>query len=223
MTRADVSTAWPDFTPTIIVDTTAMPVRDQGARGTCLAFAMSAAHEHCRETGKALSPEYLYWAAKRRDGAPATDGTTIGAAVEALRHDGQPLESMWPYEPHRVLPSSTYVPPSMSPSALFRRTSTTPALSMTLVTDALSIGKLPVMAIEVTTHFFNPIGGRVDPSPARVEGAHAVVAVGYGQARSLGLSLIIRNSWSTTWGVKGHALVPTSYLSQYLFGLVILD
>src|SRR5206468_200453 len=58
VTRADVSTAWPDFTPTMIVDTTSMPVRDQGARGTCLAFAASAAHEHCRAPGNPLSPEY---------------------------------------------------------------------------------------------------------------------------------------------------------------------
>jgi Papain family cysteine protease len=207
----------------MIVDTTSMPVRDQGARGTCLAFAVSAAHEHCRSRGNALSPEYLYWAAKRRDGSPAADGTTIDAAVAALRDDGQPLESIWPYDPHRVVPSTTYAPPPIAISDLFRRTSTTPAATMRLITDALSLGKLPVLALDLTTYFFNPIGGRIDASPAKIEGAHAVVAVGFGQDPSTGLSLVIRNSWTETWGMKGHALVSASYLSRYLFGLVILD
>lgn len=151
------------------------------------------------------------------------DGTTIDAAVAALRHDGQPLESMWPYDTQRVLPSTTYVPPPIAASELFRRTSTTPTATLALITGALSLGKLPVLALDLTTHFFTPIGGRVDPSPARVEGAHAVVAIGFGQEPSTGLSLVIRNSWTETWGLKGHALVSASYFSRYLFGLVILD
>jgi hypothetical protein len=54
-----MSAAWPDFIATVIIDTSLMVVRDQGPRGTCLAFAMSAAHEHLRAAGAALSPEYL--------------------------------------------------------------------------------------------------------------------------------------------------------------------
>ena len=223
VTSADISAAWPEFAVTAILDTSQMPVRDQGSRGTCLAFALSAAHEHCRASGAPLSPEYLYWASKQRDGNPADDGTTIDAAVAALRHDGQPLETAWPYDPDRVLPSITYVPPSIAVSDLFRRTSTTPAVGFAAVTGALAAGKLPILAIEVTTHFFTPVAGRVDPSPAQVEAAHAVVAVAFGQQPAVGLSLVVRNSWSGTWGLQGHALVPAAYFARYLFGLIILD
>ena len=47
------------------------PVRDQGQRGTCLAFAVTAAHEVGRSGGSSpedLSEEALYWGCKRTDG-----------------------------------------------------------------------------------------------------------------------------------------------------------
>jgi C1A family cysteine protease len=223
VTGADISAAWPKFGPIATVDTSQILVRDQGTRGTCLAFAMSAAHEHCRASGAALSPEYLFWAAKQRDGIPAEDGTTIVAAAAALQQDGQPLETAWPYDPDRVVPSTSYSPPVIGASDLFRRPSTTPNIDLSLVRNALTAGKLPIMAIDVTTHFFDPVAGRVDPSPSSIEGAHAVVAVSFGHETALGAAFVIRNSWGDTWGVAGYALIPATYFDRYLFGLIILD
>ncbi len=74
------------------------PARDQGGRETCLAFAMSDAH--AAAIGKPWVPlccEYLFYHAKQRDKAPADQGTTITAIRAALKHDGQPIETAWPY------------------------------------------------------------------------------------------------------------------------------
>jgi C1A family cysteine protease len=48
--------------------------------------------------------------------------------------------------------------------------------------------------------------------PARGEkvvGGHCVVAVGYDDAKR---TFIIRNSWGTSWGMKGYCTIPYEYL-----------
>lgn len=76
------------------------PARDQGGRETCLAFAMSDAHAAARGAPwLPLSCEYLFYHAKQRDKAPPHVGTTIPAIRAALEHDGQPIETAWPYLP----------------------------------------------------------------------------------------------------------------------------
>ena len=55
--------------------------------------------------------------------------------------------------------------------------------------------------------------GRV-PMPSsdeRVLGGHAVVAVGYNDADQ---RFIVRNSWGTSWGLKGYFLMPYAYLAN---------
>jgi hypothetical protein len=91
------------------------------------------------------------------------------------------------------------------------------------LTAALSAGQLPILALAITTNFFVPVDGVIDPSTSRVEGYHAVVAIATGQQRTHGLSVIIRNSWADTWGIRGHALVPLSYFANYFVGLLVLD
>jgi hypothetical protein len=65
--------------------------------------------------------------------------------------------------------------------------------------------------------------GQIDPSMSRVEAYHAVVAIATGQQQPQGAAVIVRNSWSNTWGLRGHALVPAAYLANYLVGLIVLD
>jgi hypothetical protein len=75
------------------------PARDQGQRGTCVAFAATAAHEQCRRFTEDLSEEFLYWACKQRDGVPDSAGTTMTAAFGSLIDTGQATEPIWPYRP----------------------------------------------------------------------------------------------------------------------------
>jgi C1A family cysteine protease len=58
------------------------------------------------------------------------------------------------------------------------------------------------------------------PGPKdRLEGGHAVVAVGYDDARKIGKdkgALLIRNSWGSGWGDKGYGWLPYSYVQSGL-------
>jgi C1A family cysteine protease len=52
----------------------------------------------------------------------------------------------------------------------------------------------------------------VVPMPAAGEtvmGGHCVVAVGYDSTKRV---FIIRNSWGTSWGMKGYCTMPFEYL-----------
>ena len=73
------------------------PIRDQGMRGTCTAFASVALCEFAENCNVQLSPQFLYWACKRRDGSPYEDGTSLDTVQEALYEDGICEEVFWPY------------------------------------------------------------------------------------------------------------------------------
>ncbi len=73
------------------------PIRDQGQRGTCTAFAAVALCEFAEKLQWELSPQFLYWACKERDGMPEIDGTSLETTQEALYEAGVCEESLWPY------------------------------------------------------------------------------------------------------------------------------
>jgi hypothetical protein len=77
----------------------ALGVRDQGARGTCVAFAAATAAAINRREPATLSPEYLYWEMKRREGFPASDGSYAQVALHILEDQGLCLEALHPYDP----------------------------------------------------------------------------------------------------------------------------
>src|SRR5438045_2427811 len=75
-------------------------IKDQGKRGTCLAFAVTASHERARAISttilEGLSEEVLYWGSKQVDDNILV-GTTFNSAADALQRWGQPAEAVWPY------------------------------------------------------------------------------------------------------------------------------
>ena len=73
------------------------PVRDQGARPTCLAFAASDAHAALRNGWTPLSCEFAYYHAQRRAKRPHQSGATLSAMLETLQIDGQPAKAGWAY------------------------------------------------------------------------------------------------------------------------------
>jgi hypothetical protein len=96
------------------------PIRDQGQRPTCLAFAASDLHAALREPWAQLSCEYLFYHAQKRAKRKPHQGALLPETLDAVRDDGQPHESGWPYltaPPAHV--SEWKPPPGISP--LFRR------------------------------------------------------------------------------------------------------
>lgn len=97
------------------------PVRDQMARGTCVAFALAA----CRESHDLvisgnyaldLSEQFLYWATKQRDPNRSNEGTFLRFGAEALEHEGICEMNDWPYSGNLNLSNITHEAPGVDPS-----------------------------------------------------------------------------------------------------------
>lgn len=198
-------------------------IRDQGDRPTCLAFAVTSAHEDARASEENqhyedLSEEALYWGCKTIDGNPRP-GSRFESAASALTQWGQPRENVWPYDPAvddslpRSLPSGVVVT-----SKWYRRRMQPIATALEDVKAQLVGGRLVLMGLTLTYGFFVPIQGRIpDPLPAEATfGGHAIVAVGFDQTdRTVRPHFIIRNSWGSSWGDDGYGYLPYGYFSRY--------
>lgn len=79
------------------------PVKNQGERGSCVAFASTALVESMYKvkTGQTvdLSEQYSYWASKAIDGiVPNSDGSYPLPFLKSIEKNGMPAEQAWPYE-----------------------------------------------------------------------------------------------------------------------------
>jgi hypothetical protein len=186
---------------------------DQGNRSTCLAFAATAGHMLARVLRRAaplveLSEEALYHLAKEIDGNQLP-GTTPASVGRALRQSGQPDASRWPYDSTLNDADPLPAPPAdaLDPEALRKASLTDSAAGLEQLETALRQGHGVVLGFEVWTGLYEPDGGALDvPTPDDLLGdGHAVLLVGVDlEARRL----LIRNSWSRTWGHDGHAWMP---------------
>lgn len=205
------------MTVNVAVDLTGAlgPVRDQGARGTCLAFALSELHRHKHGMAGMLSPEYLYRAAAAvTPGWVPMGGLPVSAGLSAVAAPGQPEEAHCPYQAHEPTAPPT-VPAGSFP--LFTSPGMQRGVSMAHVTAAIQGGTPMGLVLRLTSTFFAPVDGViVFPAPlAATNAVHAVVAAGLGNDSVLGDCILIRNSWGETWGEKGNAWLPTSYVQQH--------
>jgi Papain family cysteine protease len=198
------------------------PVGDQGRRRTCLAWAATAAHE-----GHVLNPlsvEFLHWACD-----PPTGGRgTIAGLVSALGNKGQPPSGQWPYDSSTDDSNPSYAPPASVSgpfhTALIRLVDVTPNSLASELID----GRLPVAGLRITPAFLAARGGIVHGSEAGTDG-HAVAVVGIAEiAQAVGplpvgeRLICVRNSWGSSWGIAGFALVAeTAWLACSILAVVL--
>jgi len=210
------------------------PIKDQGRRGACVAFAATAGHEMLRVDGEDLGEEFLHWAAKERDGLPATtEGTTLAAAAAALADVGQPRESLWPYDDRRDQWAPGYGPPDeILDDAARRRVRGGRALPPTppALREALDEGLAVLLGIRLyATWYALDADGRIAlPAAGAVAfGGHAVLVVGYGAGDAGAPNhFIVRNSWGEDWGVGGYGYLPDAYVDAHglqAWGLALVD
>lgn len=213
------------------------PVRNQGSRGTCVAFAGSAVVE-CffhRTLGVQyeLSPQFLYWSAKQIDGRPNAEGTFLNVAMPTIVSPGIAEESTWPYNP-QVIPGnvSHHAPPAAATANAPSHTITRPVShdprSSAEIRDLLDNGILVGISIPVYQNWYNNPATKtrgVIPMPlplSRLEGGHAMCACGYGFSNDFtgGGYFIVRNSWGDRWAPlsqiqPGYGQVPFEYVDSY--------
>jgi hypothetical protein len=196
------------------------PARDQKQRPTCMAFASSDVHAAVRGVPfEELSTEFAYYhAAKRRPVFSPGAGVSMDNMIDAIREDGQPLESGWPYLEQLPADLSMYTPPAQ-PGDLFRRAGAIEQ-ALDIAIARLDQGLPVVLAIEISVEFYTPrpgipIRGAVN---SQTVGRHAIAAVGHGVDSGEEVFLI-RNSWGTTWGDQGHAWISRHYLQPRLMSI----
>lgn len=209
--------------PAVDLRPSLLPVRHQGRRQSCLAFASSTAHEHQALSAEHLCVEYLYFhAVARTPGQNPRAGTSMAAAAAALADEGQPIESAWPYTSDQLTP---WTPPPIM-STLYKTFMTPDALDFAGVIAALDAAAPVVLGLVITDAFYRPDeAGRVQERAPDIErGGHAVLTVGYGIDTEAGEpALLIRNSWGSGWGQGGYAWLPRAYVDRQLHETAVLN
>lgn len=208
------------------------PIEDQGALGSCTAHAAVGLVEFFerRASGKHVDASrlFVYKATRKLMGVTGDTGAYLRDAMKALVLVGAPPEEYWPYDVaayEKEPPAFCYaLGANWKAVRYFRLDSPGEGTGATLarVKEFLATG-YPSMfgftvyeSIEDAEHDGEiPFPGKND----RVEGGHAVVAVGYDDARKVGKekgALLIRNSWGKMWGQGGYGWLPYAYVEAGL-------
>ena len=192
-------------------------MRDQGARGTCVAFAVTAAHEWLRGSSTELSEESAIIAAKAAGCTVASEATTVNYALMGLTSVGQCSLSAWPYGKPQY-PSRPANLNILGKLSLGKWNSV--SNGFVGIASELDRGR-PVVA---TVHFVPEAwiaasgNGLVrDISGAKLT-AHAVLAVGHDNVGRQGGTeqvIIFKNSWGQ-WGDDGYGYLTRSYVDRHL-------
>jgi C1A family cysteine protease len=204
------------------------PVYDQGQIGSCTANAIAGAIEFDQKKQKLTEfvPSRLFIYYNERDmehTIPLDNGAQIRDGIKSVAKLGVCPESMWPYADDHPpkegdpCPTCTYAkkPTAACYTEALKHTVKSysrVARNLSLMKGCLASGFPFVFGFACYSNLpFDSKDGIIPmPGPGDSSiGGHAVLAVGYDDAKH---TFIFRNSWNTTWGVKGYGFMPYSYL-----------
>ena len=197
-----------------------LPQRDQGLRPTCLAIAATAAHEYARRMDSRLCAEYLYFVASGEGtGTLMPKGLTMNAVRFAMRERGQPVDSVWPYDPKGPSPSNP--PPDVG--RLLRCVLESHDSPEAVITS-IRRGSPVVLALQVTPAWYTDlaptyvIGHSSDHSGHKSSIRHAVLVIGIREDADGNPLVLIQNSWGVHWASNGFAWLSWDYLRDQFLG-----
>ncbi|HZT22613.1 MAG TPA: C1 family peptidase [Verrucomicrobiae bacterium] len=196
------------------------PVYDQGQLGSCTANAIAGAIEFDRRKQKLAdfmpSRLFIYYNERVMEHTVDSDsGAQIRDGIKSVARQGDCPETEWPYV---IAKFKTKPPRSCYTDALRYRVVQYQRLTQSLsqMKACLASGYPFVFGFTVYESFESAAvarTGRVSlpRSGEAVIGGHAVMAVGYDDARQW---FLVRNSWGTGWGIKGYFTMPYAYLND---------
>lgn len=218
----------------------ASPVEDQGGLGSCTAQAAAGVIEYYERKSFGRHVEssrlFLYKVTRNLMKMKGDTGAYLRLTMGAMVLFGVPPEEYWPYtdseagfdkEPpafcyafaqnYKTLMYYRHDPAGAARPAVLERLKTYlaaghPAMFgftvYSSIEQAAETGRIPF-----------PVGRE------RIEGGHAVVAMGYDDALAIKNTsggetakgaLLVRNSWGTGWGEKGYGWIPYAYVLKGL-------
>jgi len=201
-----------------------IPVENQGRIGSCTAQAGIGVLEYYvfvrHGRLEDFSRLFLYKATRELMGWQGDTGAYLRTTVQALVTIGAPPERHWPYVEalyDDVPPTFCYAVAqnfqTLKYAKLDKRRSDDTLQSVKRYLAAnhpVMFGFTVYSSIGAARHTGDiPYPRRGD----RVEGGHAVVAIGYDDQRRV---LLIRNSWGAGWGNGGYGTLPYAYVENGL-------
>jgi C1A family cysteine protease len=187
---------------------------DQGELGSCTANALCYSFINNDVTYQP-SRLFLYYNTRVLDNSvEEDDGSTLSQGINALRKFGVCSEQLWPYDitKFRNKPPTPAFTEGLNHQVI---SSARVVQTMASLKGCLFSGQPFVVGILVFSSFESQIVTRTGNVPMpntsreRILGGHAVVCVGYNDARKV---WIMKNSWGSGWGDKGHFYLPYAYL-----------
>ena len=197
------------------------PISNQLNLGSCVANATVDALEILMGlSGKPvqLSRLFVYWNARLYDKSTDKDeGTYIKNAFNSLAKDGVCPESVWEYNTNKVFaqpPMEAYRQGLDNTIHSFYRINATGDKRIEEIESAIRANHPVVFGTGVTNSFltYESSVDKVWFAPSeKIAGLHAMIITG---VRNMGdeTHFLIRNSWGTDWGNKGHTWFDSSYL-----------
>ena len=195
------------------------PVYDQGQLGSCTAQAIAGAlqfDQAKQAQADVFTPSrlFIYYNERVIEGTVDEDaGAMLRDGIKSVSKQGAPHEPLWPYviSRFRTKPSPTaYKDGARHEAILYQRLlQLIDQLKACLRTATRSWSGFPCMR---ASRAATSRRAGVCPCPALANPcwvATAVVAVGYDEPQR---RFIIRNSWGTSWGMRGYGTMPYDYL-----------
>jgi C1A family cysteine protease len=221
----------------IVNATFKVPIRDQLARPTCVAFAGIRAIETLLAQNNFehdLSEQYLYWAGKPScQKVPCSEkGSWVTKSYKHSQTAPQidiPLESKCSYKGESVLSNETQIPlPPTCSDGMIKVHNYEEVRTIADVVDYLKRDVPVVIAAKLSENFYKN-KGLISLSESHSSGAkldahamgHAFLAVGIIELpEKLKLSeghfcFVVANSWGIGWGVGGYSCITQKWLEKY--------
>ncbi len=197
------------------------PVYDQGQLGSCTANAIAGAFqfELLKQKLPSFNPSrlFIYYNERVLEGHVKTDsGAQIRDGIKSVATQGVCDEALWPYVTSKF---ATKPSKALYTKALKNKAVQYTRLNNTVINElksCLAAGSPFVFGFTAYQSFEGDAVAKtgVLSMPAKDEsvvGGHAVMAVGYDDAKS---AFIVRNSWGDGWGLKGYFYMPYAYLTN---------
>jgi C1A family cysteine protease len=197
------------------------PIEDQGELGSCTAHALTGALEFLEKkdglTVVQMSRLFVYYNERVIEHSVGTDsGAQIRDGIKTLVKQGACSEDKWPYV--NIMTKFKAKPPAACyKEALGHQVLTYQRIdTLDQMRACLADGFPFVFGFTVYESFESQAvaksGKMPMPKPKeKMLGGHAVLGVGYDDAQK---RIIVRNSWSTGWGMKGYFTMPYEYISN---------